>query len=301
MKSHFPGFYPFSYEELSSFLKTSTIVLDASVLLVLFKINTFESFLEILSHDRIKERLWLPYNIAWFYHQNMNSVILKQIENIKSSSSYLRLCKRSFQSISHYPYLSYEAKSEFDLIVNKIESENAEQIEALSNSLVNNSLRSKIDELYNGKIGESYNEAEMLEIFENGRKRFSSNIPPGFNQEFSENSQVLYHDLIIWKQMQKFAIEKDKNIVFVTNQIRDDWFYIVNTRIISPRQELINEFKQETNRSFYCISAYDFVQKACQIFEINIPENNMLSQQLEETALFQSVSLNQITNLPNET
>ena len=202
MKSHFPGFYPFSYEELSSFLKTSTIVLDASVLLALFKINTFESFLEILSHDRIKERLWLPYNTAWFYHQKMNSIILEQIENIKSSSSYLGLCKKTFESISNYPYLAYETKSEFDSIVNKIENENTEQIKALSNSLVNNTLRTKIDELYNGKIGVSYDETEMLEIFEDGRKRFSNKIPPGYSQEYSENSQVLYHDLIIWRQMQ---------------------------------------------------------------------------------------------------
>ena len=40
--------------------------------------------------------------------------------------------------------------------------------------------------------------------------------------------------------MQKFASDCHTDVIFATGKTRDDWFYRVYGKIISPRQELIN-------------------------------------------------------------
>lgn len=73
--------------------------------------------------------------------------------------------------------------------------------------------------------------------------------------------------MIIWEQIKEHAKEKNKDIILVTGKIQDDWFYIVNDKVISPRQELINEFTQKTSeKKFYCLSSDEFIRKVVQSF-----------------------------------
>ena len=78
--------------------------------------------------------------------------------------------------------------------------------------------------------------------------------------------------------MQKYAKKENKNILFVTNNVSEDWFYIVNSEVVSPLQSLINEFKTNTNKSFYCISTYDFVNRICKTYSIEEDIDTLLEQ-----------------------
>ena len=91
--------------------------------------------------------------------------------------------------------------------------------------------------------------------------------------------------MVIWEQIKEYANKKNKDIILVTGKIQDDWFYIVNDKVISPRQELINEFTQKTNKKkFYCLSSDEFIRKSCAEFHIIHPNLNQLINHLSENA-----------------
>ena len=280
MKEHFPGFYPFSYSEKISYLQDATIVLDSSVLLDLIKLNRADIFIELLLHEDIARRLWIPYDVAWLYHHKMNGVIIEQIERIKSSLSLLTQCKNTFEDPINYPFLKEETFNLFGTLVRDIELEARLQVSKLTTSLHVDINKIMIDNLFKTKIGEPYADSEMLKLYADGEKRFLERIPPGYIKRSNHiaDQRELYHGYIIWEQMQKYAKKEKKNILFVTNNISEDWFYIVNSEIVSPHQSLINEFKTNTNQSFYCISAYDFVNRVNKTYSIRKDIKPLLNQ-----------------------
>ena len=51
-----------------------------------------------------------------------------------------------------------------------------------------------------------------------------------------------------------------KPIIFVSNDLKEDWIEDVAGIKIGPRPELIDEFFQETNQWFYCYNLNHFIE-----------------------------------------
>ena len=78
---------------------------------------------------------------------------------------------------------------------------------------------------------ESYNHIltppTQEEIFlwcEEGQGRYKKEIPPGFKDAKDKDGVRKYGDLIIWKEMLKFALKQSKNIIFITDDVKADWW-----------------------------------------------------------------------------
>lgn len=87
MKSSFPGYYRPTKNELTEMWETCLFVLDANVLLNLYRYSpkTREELLDILKG--ISDRLWVPHQAALEYQRNRIDVIEQQ------ASTYDRIQK----------------------------------------------------------------------------------------------------------------------------------------------------------------------------------------------------------------
>lgn len=266
MKTLFPGFYSLTEEEENKQWLNSIFVLDTSFILDIFRLddNNAGELLTILENRQIQSKLWIPYDIAWLYHQYVNSEILSQIENIKTFLSNLTSCNGFINEKKCYPYFSEHITFELKKLSQIFKNEANKQIEKLGQSLKISSRKERINNLFSKKIGEPYEEAILNEIYIQANDRYLQQIPPGYCAESHPTKRIMYHDMIVWKQIQKHAQIEKTDIIMITGQTREDWFYVINNDIISPRQEIINEFRKETNQSFYCLKSTDFI-KECNI------------------------------------
>lgn len=299
MNEFFPGYYPFADFEYDEFCKNAIIVLDDSVLLDLFRIDKkyVDELFKIISKNEVKNRLWLPYDIAWFYHKKMNDTILDEIQNIDTFLSYLTKSKAAIDASKKYPYLDAELSDNFITSVNSIKNKCEEEQNILAAQLKESAIKNKLKELFHRKVGPKYEDADLDKVYNEGAKRFSLSIPPGYMYEPTSDSRIKYHELIIWKQMLKYAQDEDKNILFVTSKVKEDWFYIRKGKIVSPRHELINEFLQKTQQRFFSLSFSEFVKKFRELYEIPIDDWEKLLEILKENILYASVNtVNVIAN-----
>lgn len=304
MKKIFPGYYPMTQVETKSFLENAVFVIDTCFLLDIFRLeeNDANSLLSILKDDAIKRRLWLPYDIAWLYHQSINNEIIQQITNIQSTLHHLTSCKESISSKRRYPYLNTGMTQQLNTLIEQIHQTLDTQIDTLSGTLQSDNRKETINELFENQIGEPYSDAQLNEIYVQAQERYSNSIPPGYCTEQNPNKRIMFHDMIIWEQMQKFASDCHMDVIFATGKTRDDWFYRVYGKIISPRQELINEFYQKTNQRFYCLNSATFIKDCCQTFSIIQPELSHLQEQLSEEIGYTTSNANTITDpLTNST
>ena len=74
-----------------------------------------------------------------------------------------------------------------------------------------------------------------------------------------EDDNNAYGDLIIWKQIIKYANEKSVGIVYVTHDQKENWWNIVKGKTIGPRIELRKEFMANTNKEFHMYSMNSFI------------------------------------------
>src|SRR5262249_24633967 len=90
MPNLFPGYYRPTEEEFSALWQECVFAFDANVLLNVYRYSqaTRERFLEIL--DRLRERIWLPYQAALEYQENRLRVLSAQYDPYESIPQQLR-------------------------------------------------------------------------------------------------------------------------------------------------------------------------------------------------------------------
>jgi len=202
--------------------------------------------------DRLSSRLWIPHQVAKEYqHQRLN-VIVEQEESYKKMRETF---EKSPLEIS-------------DELYNRIIDELNNRIEEYKELFQNDTIRSIIDSLYENKIGLPFSQQDLEEIFKKGELRYSNNTPPGYEDARIKKDNQKFGDLVLWFQIIKDAREKEKPIIFITDDRKEDWWWVHHGKISGPRPELIKEFLLETNMILHIYNSNRFVDFAEKYFSL---------------------------------
>lgn len=111
-------------------------------------------------------------------------------------------------------------------------------------------------------LGDDHLQSEKLELADEASKRYSNSIPPGYLDENKEGLQK-YVDFYIWEQIIDYAAKNKKSIIFICDDLKDDWCVQEKNnrnRISYPRPELSKEFYEKTGYRFwmYSLSQWPF-------------------------------------------
>lgn len=115
------------------------------------------------------------------------------------------------------------------------------------------------------------------------RKKIKS--PPGYRDSNKDDSGI--GDFLIWKTMIQLSKEKKKNVIFISEDKKNDWYTISNKAPFSIKPELVNEFYFETKQSINLMSLSQFISN----FEVNketietienIENDKLLEQPLDD-------------------
>lgn len=259
MKTLFPGYYPYTSEQVKSFLEESTVVFGASVLLDLYRISNWSVFLNLVKTKINQNRLWLPYDTAWLYHNRMPEVIDEQIECVRTALKYLNLFKEAIDSPFGHPFISNDLMTRFSSFINDASKALDDDRNYLVKNLKTSELKVSIEKLFHGKIGPAYPDAQLMQLFDESKEKNKNQIAPCLTFSSNPDVRIKHNRYVIWKQIQKQSKETGKPILLVLNRITPNWFFIYSEDVVYPRQELINEFNSCTGQNIHIITAYNLV------------------------------------------
>lgn len=294
MKDRFPGYYPLEDNEMVTLFKSAKIVLDANVLLDLYKLPDAQAneVIKILQNDNLKDRLWIPFDVAWLYHQEVNNVIISEVGNVGSLRNHLVRSKELVAKLKGHPYLDDDKKDRLNTLIEEINAFCEQQENLLLHKLSNCAIKVKLADLFHGKLGDVYDSAQLKSIYEDGQKRYSNLIPPGYFGKQDSDKRKNFHDLIVWKQLLAYGKDQQTDIIFITGQLRPDWYYVINDEALSPRHELINEFMEQTKKRYYSLGLSQFVKKCHDVYHLTIEGYDMLLSSLKDTNQYTSLQAN---------
>jgi hypothetical protein len=310
MRKTFPGYYRPTEEEFYVLWNACLFVLDANVLLNLYRYSqeTSDELIGILK--QISDRLWVPHQAALEYQQQRLQVITQQLEAYDEMQDLLGKTKKQLNDKLHalrrHPYinadyLSKRIQKAFAVIekdLNRLKREHPDLLQR-------DSLRDALSILLEGKVGPLYSTERLDEIYKTGKQRYEREIPPGYKDTGKEGVRK-YGDLILWFQVIDKAKETKKPIILVTDDRKDDWWLRFKGQTIGPRPELVDEMLSEAGVSFYLYQADPFMEHAQtflerQVKQKAIDEVREIRQRDEEyIRAIQEVTIPSI-RLPDET
>ncbi|MFJ5964648.1 PIN-like domain-containing protein [Bacillus sp. NPDC093026] len=282
MRQQFREFY--FNKDNEDIWEESIIVLDTNVLLNLYRYTkeTSDQILSLL--QKYEKNLWMPHQVALEYHYNRKSVIVEQ------SGSYKKVCDtfnevpdkiRNMlnQDLSNFKKRHKEDVDSFIKIIKDITKEQINKLKDRNDSELDltkeDTIKNKITDLFLHKVGKPYEESKLKDLENEADARLKNKIPPGYKDYDKKKGnkfhngvviQNKYGDLILWKQLLDFAGENEVNIIFLTDEQKEDWWYDINNQIIGPRIELLNEFTHVTNKEFHMFSSIGFVERHSSYF-----------------------------------
>ena len=263
MRKMFPGYYRPTEEEFVSLWNDCLFVLDANILLNLYRHNIEASndWLKILKG--ISKRLWVPHQAALEYQRNRLKVIDEQSNAYKTILDDLENNKKKlFEQLNKHKKHPLIKVDQWHRPINRLFSRIKKQLEAQKikhpDLFKHDSLREEVTLLLEGKVGPSYSQERLKEIYKEGQERYAESIPPGY-KDVTKNGNAKYGDLVLWFQIIEMAKEVKKPIILVTDENKDDWWEEITGKTIGPRPELMQEFFSKVGKIFYMYNSESFM------------------------------------------
>ncbi|SCX63311.1 PIN-like domain-containing protein [Lysinibacillus fusiformis] len=262
--------YMIGYDDFKDFMDKNEhlIVIDSSVFLDYYRYssNTSEEILKTL--EAFKNDIWLPFQVYLEFNNNYEHVKKNNHNKYQNVSSSIESYSKGFNEKLNKLFNQYgkydfpkihELKEKIKPILEKLKEEVKtyhgeidEEVKTNKELMKKNAIYEFINTLKSSnKIGASFSGERLLEIIEEGQRRYQFNIPPGYEDRekaYEKNEKPdpkrPYGDLIIWKSILKQAKEQGKPIIFTTSDSKEDWWILDdNKAILGPRHELVSEFE----------------------------------------------------------
>jgi PIN like domain len=270
MKNLFPGYFTPTEQEFANLWAEALFGFDANVLLGLYKStpDTQQVFFDVLK--KITDRIFLPHQAAREYLENRIGVISLRSDSygkIKlESEKYTRFLESIIQD--HALPNGKEIVTTANKAAKKIVSLAAAAEKEEPDLLHADSLLAKLAGLFETKTGSPFEQTRLKEIYADAANRYALGIPPGYKDE-KKGEPRKYGDALIWFQLIDQARVAKKPIIFVTGDVKEDWWLQHKGATLGPRPELRQEMMAAAGVQFYMYTTPRFLEFAKQFLNLN--------------------------------
>jgi len=258
---------------------------DASTLLNIYGYSK-ETRTELISLIEAQaSRVRLPHQFGLEFARNRPIVIIKQVNNYAKADKALQ----DFQSTyiapkREHPHLNSEALAALNQVREDLRNGKSE----MEGMVSVDEFADKVLATFDGRLSPCPTEKELSDLHDQARDRYDKKVPPGYADLKDKGVPDAYGDYVGWVQLMEIAKSEGRGVVFVTDDLKDDWWFIEHERTIGPRAELVQEFKQRSGQEFWMYSSENFLRAAQKFVNAEIKD-----QAIEEVTVRLAVTREQ--------
>jgi hypothetical protein len=299
--------YEMSAEREKKIWADCIFVFDSSTLLDFYfsPKKTREMIYETIFNPNGK-RFWIPAHVQYEYLKNRKKIITKPITEkyeplktktladiakaIKEIETKTSDLQNSIKNKETHPHFDDAEVKQFQAQLKQFQVDASAFNENVTRRI--DDVKKEINDLSNDDdvlnafnkylpVGKEYSFATIYELTKEGRHRYEFKIPPGYedlNDKEKKGTQI-FGDLIIWKQVLDYSKTAKKPIVFICNDLKEDWCHLDKTakekRICAPREELIKEMCDFSGSEFWMYNLPQFLYHANKYLGAKIEEKDI--------------------------
>ena len=279
--------------------KNYMVVLDANILLKIYRASPDYAEFALECLNSIKDYVCVPFNVCWEYERHRKDEYSKKVKSIENSAI---TCSQLISSIENkikgqcgelekngYPDINGLIDNLMRKVAGLKDEFDSYFKEHQNLDFLNNWDEDKVFNLMNAFHKMPQPSASFIyKQCQEGEYRYKKKTPPGYKDE-KKDGVSKYGDLLVWAETYEYAASNNKNIIFVTDDVKEDWWEKLDDGRILFRTELVKEFSRKTkikkgvNNGLKLIPlvGYDFYQAIAREFMIEAP--NAISMILNAT------------------
>jgi hypothetical protein len=274
---------PAAYQKV---LAEGLAVLDANILLNLYRYNdsTRQDLLAVMR--RLGDNLWIPHQVMREFWRNREFTLDTLKDGPKEAIELLDKAHRSADNAisiwSKKVALPDDRRSELhkQLQVAFREVRKAIQMQAESDARAHaydtneDRILDQLSSVLSNKVGPALSPEDHAAAVSEAHRRRTSKVPPGYMDDDKNDPELSAGDYLVWEQLLREAEQRQCDVLFVTGDVKEDWWARVKGELRGPRAELSTEFRGRTQHSLYMLQPQDLLRRAGALTDVRIrPES----------------------------
>lgn len=267
MRKMFEGWYPKTAKEVAEIWENAIFVPDANILLhcVRHPAAVREELLRLLG--ALKPSLWIPYQVALEFHRNRLDVERASVDAYdqvtRDCEKAIRQARDQLRQLRAHPTIDIERElSALDMYISDFKMR-IEDARSAHPAVEIGAVVDRLTDLFKDRVGDRWPEAELAKIKKEGETRYAAKRPPGYLDAKKDGDVYRkFGDLIIWRDMIAKAKTENRPVIFISDDVKEDWWWIHKGKKIGPRPELVEEFKLESKQDFHIYEFGNFIRVA---------------------------------------
>lgn len=256
MFAEFPARSDADYQDI---WKRALFVFDTNVLLNLYRYKAVARDEVLAVFEKVKGRVWIPHQVALEFYRNRPAIIIGEAKRLDDARKVVQKARDTMRGeLDRLHFRGPRALVDTDpldsalaVAVKLFEEALDEAANKQQKPTGPDPLREKLETLFVASVGDApESQAALNAVFAEADERFGRKAPPGYmDAEKTDvyvgnglSYQSKYCDYLVWAQLLAHAKKNGtKDVVFVSDDRKEDWWLSVSGQTIQPRPELIWE------------------------------------------------------------
>ncbi|GLY46711.1 PIN domain-containing protein [Lentzea sp. NBRC 102530] len=280
----FAGYKIASPAELDTALREAVVAVDANVLLDLYRFSPRTSSDLINTFKSLGDRLVVPHQALREFWRHRQRAQGSPRGATKTATDALAKSGRAMTDT-----LTVWAKAvgfnqgdlagltgEVDALVRGLQGKLQQALAHADADRVGDPILEQLEELLHGRVTSPLPEEEHASCVAEAARRITAEIPPGYKDAGKQEDGSAdggAGDYLVWYQATRYAQEHQRDLLIVTRDEKEDWWWRQGAEFIGPRPELSLEYQGLTGRRLFLMRPTELLARAF-VLEVDVDEDS---------------------------
>ncbi|HEX5114199.1 MAG TPA: PIN-like domain-containing protein [Pseudonocardiaceae bacterium] len=284
----FPGHRLPSQHDLDNALRSALVVVDANVMLNLYRYaeSTRADLLAVLS--RLGDRLWVPHQaIKEFWRHRLGVLTTPNNAAVTALGALGKPQKSIEDAVGQWAKMTGVADTMRDELLGKVRALHDElrraigvtapEVPRTAEQIRSEPVLRELEPLLAGRIGPRPEPGDEKAWIAEGNRRVDAQEPPGYcdaDKIESDLPERAAGDYLVWRSAITEAARRDLDLLLVTADEKEDWWLRHRDQFLGPRIELVEEFRALCGRRLFMLRPAGLLERAS-VLEISVRRESL--------------------------
>lgn len=275
-------------EDYAKVMQQGLVVLDTNALLNLYRYTTQVRIDLLTVLSRLGDRLWLPDHVIVEFWRRRESAIRDYSAAAREFEDKLALARRTaveaFRALgnriglddAHKKALAEPLEAAFArLSAEVVEVMGTDEESEVRRETHGDWILAALEPILQGRVGAPLDSAACAAARAEAERRAKGKVPPGY-ADASKKGANAEGDYLIWSQVLAEAASRDSDLLFVTGDVKEDWWRRWGgVATAGPRYELLEEFDARVGRRFYMLQPAGLLARAKSALDVPVDSDTV--------------------------
>lgn len=269
----FVGYKIASSAELDTALRESVVAIDANVLLDLYRFRPQTSRDLIKTLRSLGDRLVVPHQaLREFWHRRQRTQDSPNAATKAATESVNKASRSMRDAMTIWAKAVGVDEDELSGLIARLDDSLGKlkgEIEGLSQDasaeLDGDPILEQLEEILAGRVTSRLAPDEWTECVAEAKRRIEAEEPPGYMDAGKQDGDLPEGgagDYLVWYQATRYAKEQGLDLLIVTRDQKEDWWWRQKADFIGPRPELTLEYHELAGRRLFLMRPADLLARA---------------------------------------